>query len=255
MTLLRTIESRLSRLVEGAFGRAFRTPVQPAELARRMAREMDSHQSHSMREVYVPNVFEVYLSPDDREHFEGIVAAMTSELAEYLAEHARRRGYALLTRPRVMLNVDEDLQTGEFGIAARIEEPAQAPAPPAVAVPAPQATTVQPAVATPPPVAAMGFRLAYADGAVTICDSKVSIGRGSANDLVIGDASVSRVHATLTPTPAGLMLQDENSTNGVFVNGAKVSQQIVSSGDSIRLGSVEFTLSAQASAGAGADAP
>jgi FHA domain-containing protein len=55
MSVLRTIESKLESLFEGVFGRAFRTNVQPVELARKLVKEMDDHRTVSVSRVYVPN--------------------------------------------------------------------------------------------------------------------------------------------------------------------------------------------------------
>ena len=63
MSVLRSIESKLESLFEGVFGRAFRTNVQPVELARKLAKEMDDHKTVSVSRVYVPNEYTVYLSP------------------------------------------------------------------------------------------------------------------------------------------------------------------------------------------------
>src|SRR5579885_3749007 len=123
MTLLRAIESKLEALFEGVFGRAFRTNVQPVELARKLVKEMVDHRSVSVSRVYVPNEYTVYLSPGDREQFEGYENSLLAELEEYVAEHARRESYALLTPPRVVLETDEDLALGEFGIATRMVQP------------------------------------------------------------------------------------------------------------------------------------
>src|SRR5205809_4591273 len=103
MSVLRTIESKLEALFEGVFGRAFRTNVQPVELARKLVKEMDEHRNVSVSRVYVPNEYTIYLSPDDREQFASYERQLTDELADYLAEHARRENYALLTAPRVDL--------------------------------------------------------------------------------------------------------------------------------------------------------
>src|SRR4051794_19152960 len=104
MSVLRSIESRLARIVEGAFGRAFRSHVQPAELARRLTRVMDDNQQATLRNVYVPHEYEVYLSPDDARQLRSAQAALATELAEFLAEHARREGYALASRPHVIFH-------------------------------------------------------------------------------------------------------------------------------------------------------
>src|SRR5215210_1701294 len=101
--VLRAIEQKIESLFEGIFGRAFRTNVQPVELARKLAKEMDDHRTVSVSRIYVPNEYTVYLSPADREQFESYEENLRSELQEYLAEHARREEYALLSSPRVLL--------------------------------------------------------------------------------------------------------------------------------------------------------
>ena len=128
MSVLRNIESKLESLFEGVFGRAFRTNVQPVELARKLIKEMDDHRNVSVSRVYVPNEYTVFLSPGDREQFSSYELQLTDELAEYLAEHARRENYVLLTPPRVELDTDEDLDVGVFGIATRMVQTGKAKA-------------------------------------------------------------------------------------------------------------------------------
>ena len=65
MSVLRTIESKLESLFEGVFGRAFRSNVQPVELARKLVKEMDDHRNVSVSRVYVPNEYTIYLAPVD----------------------------------------------------------------------------------------------------------------------------------------------------------------------------------------------
>src|SRR5947207_975997 len=97
--VLRAIEQKIEALFEGVFGRAFRTNVQPVELARKLAKEMDDHRTVSVSRVYVPNEYTVYLSSSDREQFEVYETSLLGELGEYLAEYAKRENYALLTPP------------------------------------------------------------------------------------------------------------------------------------------------------------
>ena len=118
--MLRQIEHKIESLFEGIFGRAFRTHVQPVELARKLAKEMDEGKTVSVSRVYVPNEYSIYLAPDDREQFSSYEESLVDELQQYLAEHARREGYALLTEPRVIFHTDGDLSVGEFGIATRM---------------------------------------------------------------------------------------------------------------------------------------
>src|ERR1700735_4911676 len=89
MPLLKSLEDKIAGLVEGTFSRVFRSEVRPVEIARKLAREMEDHQSHSLSRIYVPNEYRVYLSPRDRERFADYEDALASELAGYLLEHAR----------------------------------------------------------------------------------------------------------------------------------------------------------------------
>ena len=123
MNLLKSVESTIANLLEGAFGRAFRSEVRPMELARKLAREMDEHRTVSVSRVYVPNEYSVYLSPQDRAQFEGYEDGLTKELSDYLLENARDEGLALLTRPTVEFETDERLGLGEFGIQAMLVRP------------------------------------------------------------------------------------------------------------------------------------
>ena len=71
MNPLRALETTLANLVEGTFGRLFRSEVRPMELAHRLAREMDEHRTVSVSRVYAPNEYSVWLSPEDRELLRG----------------------------------------------------------------------------------------------------------------------------------------------------------------------------------------
>src|SRR5439155_20536459 len=123
MSVLRNLESKLADLVEGTFGRVFRSEVRPVELARKLAKEMDEHRTVSVSRTYVPNEYLVYLSPEDRRRYEGVEQEVIDELAGYLLEHARRERLALVSRPVIEFCTDDALALGEFGIQARTVRP------------------------------------------------------------------------------------------------------------------------------------
>src|SRR5918998_1131173 len=129
MSMLRKFGAKLRGLVEGAFGRAFRTSVQPVELAHKLAKEMEDNQMASVSRVYVPNHYRVFLSPKDREQFTSYEPALRKELSDYLLEHARHEGLALTSRPQVEFMTDERLELGEFGIQAQLLSPPEEEAP------------------------------------------------------------------------------------------------------------------------------
>src|SRR5213078_5267173 len=123
MSVLRNLESKIADLVEGTFGRVFRTQVRPVEIARKLAKEMDEHKTVSVSRTYVPNEYVVWLSPEDRQRYEGVEQSVIDELGAYLLEHARREKLALVSRPQIEFRTDDRLHLGEFGIQARLVRP------------------------------------------------------------------------------------------------------------------------------------
>jgi hypothetical protein len=123
MNPLKSVETTIANLVEGVFGRVFRSEVRPMELARKLAREMDAHRTVSVSRVYAPNEYSVWLSPKDRSRYEGVEDDVIDELCAYLLEHARREDLILASRLHIAFHTDERLSLGEFGIQARLVRP------------------------------------------------------------------------------------------------------------------------------------
>jgi pSer/pThr/pTyr-binding forkhead associated (FHA) protein len=73
---------------------------------------------------------------------------------------------------------------------------------------------------------------------IPLGDDVVHIGRGLSAGLRLDEKSVSRRHAILVPGPAGARILDDRSSNGTFVNGKRVPQADLRSGDVIVLGRV-----------------
>ena len=68
-------------------------------------------------------------------------------------------------------------------------------------------------------------------------DEEVSIGRGLKSSIRVDDEGVSRHHASIVRSKDGsVLLHDEGSTNGTFVNGQKVREHILSDGDKVQIG-------------------
>jgi pSer/pThr/pTyr-binding forkhead associated (FHA) protein len=248
MSVLRSIEHRIESIVEGVFGRAFRTHVQPVELARKLAKEMDEAKSVSVSRVYVPNEYTLYLCPSDRDQFSSYEDSLLTELSDYLSEHARREGYALLSTPVVLMEEDEDLNVGEFGIATRMVQPErpQAPTPPDV-VPqaAPSHTRVyRPAVteavsaevAEEEDLARAPSTLVVAGARHELDDRVLVLGRSHDCDITVDDANVSRRHAEVRHEDGSYWIVDLGSTNGVVVNGKRVERAQLEPDDEILLG-------------------
>jgi hypothetical protein len=256
MSVLRNIESKLESLFEGVFGRAFRTNVQPVELARKLVKEMDDHRNVSVSRVYVPNEYSVYLSPTDREQFSSYEDSLRDELQEYLAEHARRENYALLSSPRVRFETDADLDRGVFGIATRMAQagrrrddgvPAAQDEPGATMVYKPvhqQATEEVSAEEL-----GVEREVAYLewDGERReLAKRRVVIGRSKECDVQVADPNVSRRHAEIRQEGATYWLIDLDSTNGVEVRGRRVKRLKLETGVQFTIGATDIRFALEA---------
>jgi Protein of unknown function (DUF3662)/FHA domain len=257
MSVLRAIESKIEGLFEGVFGRAFRTHVQLIELARKLAKEMDDHRTVSVSRVYVPNEYTIYLSTQDRRQFGGYEESLVGELEEYLAEHARRERYAVLTAPRVLVTTDDDLAVGEFGIATRLvaaeaDDSARAaePPPPELPLEQPQQTMIyRPPTSAAPDEDEQGPPAPPEREVVTltidgrrqeVTSPRVVLGRSRSCDIRVSDVNVSRRHAEVRQEGATYWIIDLDSTNGTVVNGLPVERERLRDGDTITLGSTDI---------------
>ncbi len=243
MSVLRNLEAKLGGLVEGAFSRAFKSRVEPVELARKLAKEMEDSKTVSVSRTYVPNHYRVFLSPEDREQFASYEPALRKELSDYLLEHARAERLALTSRPAVEFLTDDRLGLGEFGIQAQLldsddesEERAAAPSQgdfghTMVYSPDRSARTLDPEPAAPSRAV-----LAGAGRRTVLSGDRMVLGRSRDCDITVDDANVSREHAELRTTDGGWSIVDLGSTNGVKVNRRRIEQAKLKHGDRITLG-------------------
>ncbi len=249
MSVLRNLEEKIAGLVEGTFGRVFRSEVRPVELARKLAKEMDEHRTISVSRTYVPNEYVIWLSPEDRERYDGVEHEVIGELSAYLLEHARRERVSLISRPQIAFETDPQLSLGEFGIQARtvrvagMDDVEQADhgntmvysTADRVRAPIDNGHAVRTSRAV---LVAEGKRHAIGAGGALI-------GRSRECDIVLVDGNVSRRHAEIRPSAEGWTIADLGSTNGVRVNGHDVTGIVaVEPGDHIALGTVDMRFEA-----------
>jgi len=248
--MLRNLEAKLGGLVEGAFGRAFRTSVQPVELAHKLAKEMEDNQMASVSRVYVPNHYRVFLSPQDREQFASYEPALRKELSDYLLEHARQEQFALSTRPQVEFHTDERLDLGEFGIQAELVALPEEERPQGEPAPSPSAGDFGHTMVYSPsrdarriePVDDRRQALLVGEGRRNVLSgNRVVLGRSREADIVLQDPNVSRRHAELRRDDGGWQIVDLGSTNGIKVNGRRVDNQPLRPGDQVTIGVTDLT--------------
>jgi hypothetical protein len=250
MTVLRNIEAKIESLFEGVFGRAFRTNVQPVELARKLVKEMEDHRVISVSRLYVPNEYTVYLAPADREQFASYEESLLVELQEYLAENARRENYVLLSPPKVLMETDEDLDIGEFGIATRMVQTGKDALPDDAAVPDIPAGGTMVYKPQPPETEAVSAEELGLDREVAtlswdgrrqeLTKRRAVIGRSKDCDIQVADPNVSRRHAEVRQEGAEHWVVDLDSTNGTEINGRRLKRAKLRPGDTITVGSTDL---------------
>ena len=214
--LLDRFEDRLDRLVNGAFARAFKSEVQPVELAAALQKEMDDRAAVVSRgRTVVPNVFTIDLSPHDDERLSVYRDTLQAELATVVTEYAAEQSYALTGPAEVRLELDESLETGIF----RVHSEARAAI---VSAAASGAAPGQP-------------YLEVGGTAYPLVRAVSRIGRGSDADIRVEDPGVSRMHCEIVlGSPA--IARDLGSTNGTTIDGSRVQQAALVDGSTITVG-------------------
>jgi hypothetical protein len=220
MGVLRNFETRLERGIEGFFKAAFRSGLQPVEIAKRILREMDAAKTVGVKEIWVPNRYVLGISPDDRERFASMEGALVRELENVVSEGAREKEYGLVARPEVVFETDQGLKRGDLIVSAELSE---APGPP---------TSESPVVAGP----AAKLVLEGEGTEWTLDRERSVIGRLSGSEIEIEDPGASRRHAEIRRDGGDYVVADLGSTNGTLLNDSPVTEATLEDGDRITIG-------------------
>lgn len=226
MSALHRFEQRLEHVVTGAFARAFRSAVQPMEIAAALQREVDnSAQILSRERRLAPNDFLIDLSPADFDRLSAYGETLSSELAQMLHEYAEEQGYLFAGAVSLKFQRSEELTTGRF----RVRSSAAADV-----TPGPGRSMTDTAVRRAPVTLDLnGVRHPLEPPGLVI-------GRGSRSDLRVDDPGVSRRHAEfrVEQGPQGTVVSvlDLGSTNGTIVDGRRVQHATLHEGSTVLLG-------------------
>jgi hypothetical protein len=226
-------------MVEGAFARAFKSELQPVEVASAVQREMDDRAAIvAQGRTLVPNDFVVELADSDFERLEVYADSLGVELATLAREYAREQGYSFVGPVQMRFEGVPDLTTGTFRIRSgvirgttvedgEIRRPASdLPRPPGNFSGKPRLLVSSPDRG-PDGSTQRTFDLT---APITI------LGRGTDCDLRLVDPGVSRHHAELRVEDGEVVLVDLGSTNGTFVNGQPIRRVTLVDGTQVTLG-------------------
>ncbi len=228
MGALQNFERRLEQAISGAFAKAFRSAVQPVEIAAALQRECDNNaQILSRDRRMVPNRFHVELADTDLERLSPYDSAMASELRDQLQDHAENQGYVFPGQISIAFESADDLTTGRFRI--RSEAQAQVRS---------NATDTQVRRAT---------AIVEVNGTQhPLHPPAMVVGRGTEADIRINDPGISRKHVEFQVAGAGddlqLRVRDLGSTNGMLVDGHRIAATGVRNGTEVKIGNTTLTV-------------
>lgn len=224
MGVLDRFERRVESVVNGVFAKAFKSEVQPVELASALRREVDTTSAVvGPGRTLVPNAFTIDLGPTDHERLSSWEDALADELTTAVTEHARSQRYSFSGPVSVRLQRDDELATGVFRVRSARVRGGIAPASSAVATPA-------------HPVLQVDGR------SYQLTAERTTIGRGSECDVVVDDPGTSRRHLEVVRTEGRTTAHDLGSTNGTTVDGRRLDAAggrtaVLRDGSRIQLGS------------------
>lgn len=227
---LQRFEHKLEQAISGVFARTFRSAVQPVEIAAALQRELDNNaQILSRQRRLVPNAFSVELAKSDLERLAPYDSALAGELAEQLQEHADLQSYVFPGPIKIRFEAADDLGTGRFRVLSKAEAAVTGHA------------RYQTRSRTRAVLEVNGTRHPLQPPGLVV-------GRGSEADIRINDPGVSRRHAefmvTARPVPGAapgegpldIEVHDMGSTNGITVDGSKVSRAALRDGSRVQVG-------------------
>lgn len=226
MGALQKFERRLETMISSVFARAFRSAVQPVEISAALQREVDNNaQILSRDRRLVPNVFHVELAQTDLDRLAPYDTAMARDMTDQLTAYAEQQSYMFPGPVTIAYQVADDLTTGRF----RIRSEAQAK------VTGDASRTRE------------RFSRAYLEINGTRHPLKppgLVIGRGTEAHVRINDPGISRQHiefrvSATPPTDNGrlsISVRDLGSTNGMLVDGHRVTDVAVRNGSSVVIG-------------------
>jgi hypothetical protein len=224
--VIQRFEQRLEGAVTGAFARAFRSAVQPVEIAAALQREVDNSAHILSRErMLVPNDFTVELSPSDHNRLSQFSDTLSKELSRLVEEHVKEQRYTLAGPLTIGFAESSELGTGRFRVRSRTNA---------------SVTPVSGQRMTDTAIRSSEVLIEVNGMRHPLVPPGVSIGRGNEADLRIDDPGISRRHAQISLKEGEqgtiVSVKDLGSTNGVLLNGHRVEESQVTDGSEIRLG-------------------
>lgn len=267
MGLLDRFEKGLENVVNGAFAKAFRSQVEPVELAGALRREADNKAAVVSRgRTLTANHYVIELSQTDHDRLSGLESELRSDLRQIVGDHAVEQAYSFVGPVSVEFALADDLDTGMYRVVSSTQRPDGSPAaqpanrggydpisranpivgesPNSGSRPVTPRRTPEPARPAPAPAPAPARTI---EASVTIDGRTQMLRQGtntfgrssSSSDFVIDDPGVSRRHFEIVVEGDRAVANDLGSTNGTLLHGRKLTSATLSDGDILLAGEAE----------------
>ncbi|WP_298445911.1 DUF3662 and FHA domain-containing protein [Ferrimicrobium sp.] len=214
---LESFERKIAAVVESIFAKGSPRGIEPAELGRRLVREIERSSRVGVRSSIAPNILTIGLSAEDLQELRPLRSRVESELRVLAEETVEGGDYELLGPINLQLIEDPELKSGTFYIDCDFREE-------------------------------QGFadrcELVLQDGSqIKLGTGTHMVGRLAGSAIFVDDARVSRRHAEIVVQEGHVTIFDVGSTNGTFVNGTKISRPTeLNSGDVVTVGTTDLTV-------------
>ena len=215
VNILKTIEDKLSFLVEGAFDRTFTTPLHPVEIAKKITSSLDDSITVSGQKKSVPNYITILMPEEIEERIVKIAPEIIEQLKLYVTADAKEKGYTFYGPLEIVVEkgsrvmVAAENKSAEEDIALTDKEKQNIPSNLIIVDMENKTQSYIP------------------------LSADITIGRDLSSTIVIPSNSASRNHADIRKIDGRYVLRDLNSTNGTLLNGKKITASRIKVNDEI----------------------
>lgn len=218
MSFLDKVEKRIETSIGSVFARLSKAELQPVEISQAVRSTMDQAAAALDKDrVLVPHLYKVLVAPTDFPRVTpGILSAVQLEVAKYAA----KQGYRLASNLELQVVPDPQVPRGQVKVGYAV---------------------LNQSVNWIPALIIDGRRISLKTGVTTV-------GRDESADIAIDDRGLSRIHFEIAWNGEVAAIRDRQSTNGTFLDDARISEVVLRSGNVIKAGRSEFEFELSANA-------
>jgi hypothetical protein len=218
LSFLDKVEKRIETSIGSVFARLSKAELQPVEISQAVRSTMDQAAAAVDKDrVLVPHLYKVLVAPTDFPRVTpGILSAVQLEVAKYAA----KQGYRLASNLELQVVPDQQVPRGTVKVGYAV---------------------LNQSVNWIPALIIDGRRISLKTGVTTV-------GRDESADIAIDDRGLSRIHFEIAWNGEVAAIRDRQSTNGTFLDDARISEVVLRSGNVIKAGRSEFEFELSANA-------